>query len=124
MQLRISILPELLAVSRLAADAAVPAWVRGTFTSVTRTKDELSIICDDAAVPNDVRSERGWRALRVEGPIPFELTGVAAALIAPLAEAQISVFLMATYDTDHLLLKGEVFERAVEILRASGHEIS
>ena len=124
MQLRISILPELLAVSRLAADAAVPAWVRGTFTSVTRTKDELSIICHDAAVPNDVRSERGWRALRVEGPIPFELTGVAAALIAPLAEAQISVFLMATYDTDYLLLKGEVFERAVEILRASGHEIS
>jgi hypothetical protein len=124
MQLRISILPELLAVSRLAADAAVPAWVRGTFTSVTRTKDELSIICDDAAVPNDVRSERGWRALRVEGPIPFELTGVAAALIAPLAEAQISVFLLATYDTDYLLLKSEVFERAVEILRASGHEIS
>ena len=123
MQLRISILPERLAVSRLAADAAVPEWMRGTFTSVTRTKDELSVICDDDAVPEDVRSERGWRALRVEGPIPFEVTGVAAALIAPLAEARISVFLMATYDTDHLLLKEEVFARAVEILRSRGHEI-
>ena len=123
MQLRISILPERLAVSRLAADAAVPEWIRGTFTSVTRTKDELSVICDDDAVPEEVQSERGWRALRVEGPIPFEVTGVAAALIAPLAEARISVFLMATYDTDYLLLKEEVFARAVEILRSRGHEI-
>ena len=123
-QLRISILPGRFAVSRLAADAEVPAWMRGTFTSVTRTHDELSIICDDDAVPDDVKSERGWRGLRVEGPIPFEMTGVAAALIAPLAEARISVFLLATYDTDYLLLKEEVFERAVEILRASGHDIS
>lgn len=124
MRLRISILPDLLAVSRLASDAAVPTWIRGMFTSVTRTPDELSIICDDDAVPDDVKSERGWRALRVEGPIPFEMTGVAAALIAPLAEARISVFLMATYDTDYLLLKSDVFERAVAILRDAGHDVS
>jgi hypothetical protein len=124
MQLRISILPVRLAVARLAADDAVPAWVRGTFTSITRTHDELSIICDETAVPDDVKSERGWRVLRVEGPIPFEMTGVGAALIAPLAEARISVFLMATYDTDYLLLKEEVFARSVEILRSRGHEIN
>jgi hypothetical protein len=123
MQLRISILPDRLAVSRLDANDALPAWVRGTFTSITRTHDELSIICDDDAVPHDVRSERGWRALRVEGPIPFEMVGIAAALVAPLAEARISVFLMATYDTDYLLLKEDVFERGVEILRSAGHEI-
>jgi len=123
-QLRIAILPDRLAVCRLAADAPQPEWVRGAFTSVTRTADELSIVCNEAAVPPDVQAERGWRVVRVEGPIPFEVTGVAAALVSPLAEARISVFLLATYDTDYLLLKDEVFERAVEILRAAGHDVS
>ena len=124
MRLRISILPVRLAVCRLEPTDSTPGWLRGPFTSVTRTADELSVICDDEAVPAGVKAERGWQALKVEGPIPFEMTGVAAALIAPLAEARISVFLLATFDTDYLLLKEEVFERAVEILRGSGHDIN
>ncbi len=124
MRLRISILPSRLAVCRLAPDAGLPAWVRGAFTSVTRTADELSVVCDDDAVPSDVKAERGWRAMRVEGPIPFETTGVAAALAAPLAAAKISVFLLATFDTDYLLLKEEVFDAAAGILRAAGHDVS
>lgn len=124
MQFRISLLPGLLAICRLAPDAEVPSWARGTFTSVTRTEDELSVVCDDDAVPDDVRSERGWRALKVLGPIPFEMTGVAAALVAPLAEARISVFLLATFDTDYLLLKEAVLEPAMAVLREAGHHIS
>lgn len=121
-QLRIAVLPQRLAVCRLAPDASVPPWVRGAFTSVTRTDEELSVVCDTEAVPEGVQVERGWRVLKVEGPIPFEMTGVAAALVAPLAEARISVFLLATYDTDYLLLKEESFARALEVLRAAGHE--
>lgn len=124
MQLRLSPLPSLLAVCRLAPAAVVPPWVRGAFTSVTRTPGELSIVCDDDAVPEGVQAERRWRALAVAGPIPFETTGVAAALVAPLARAQISVFLVSTFETDTLLLKEEVFEAAVAILSAAGHEIS
>lgn len=123
-RLRISILPLRVAVARLSPDAPVPSWIRGTFTSVTRTDAELSIVCDDGAVPDDVRAERNWRVVRVEGPIPFEVTGVASALVAPLADAGISVFLTATYDTDYLLLKDESFSRAVEVLRAAGHEVA
>ena len=108
------------AVCRLDPSADLPSWPRGPFVSITRTPDELSIVCDESSVPNDVRAERAWRALRVEGPIPFEVTGVAAAITAPLAAAGISVFLIATFDTDYLLVKGEVFGRAVEVLRASG----
>lgn len=123
-RLRITILPLRLAVSRLPSDHPVPSWARGAFTSVTRTDAELSIICDDSAVPDEVQAERDWRAVRVEGPIPFEVTGVAAALAAPLAEARISVFLLATYDTDYLLVKEDSFRRAVEVLRAAGHEVA
>lgn len=123
-KLRLSILPTALAVCRLSANAAIPSWIRGAFTSVTRTADELSIVCDDDAVPGDVQAERDWRALKLEGPIPFEMTGVASALLAPLAEAQISIFLISTYDTDYLLLKASSFARAVDVLRAAGYEVA
>ena len=125
--LRIAILPQRLAVCRLAPDAPLPSWIGGTFTSVTRTDEELSIICDEDAVPGAIiagmQAERGWRAMRVIGPIPFEVTGVAAALVSPLAAAGISVFLLATFDTDYLLLKEAVFARALDILRSAGHDM-
>ncbi len=121
--MRLSILPDALAVARLSPDAGVPDWARGAFTSISRTADELSIVCDDNAVPEEVRAERGWRAVKLEGPIPFEMTGVAAALLAPLAKAKISIFLISTFDTDYLLLKGADFERAIDVLRDAGYEI-
>jgi len=122
--LRIAVLPNILAVCRLEPEAGVPSWVSGSFTTVSRTDEELSIVCDAVAVPDGVRAERGWRVLRVRGPIPFDVTGVAAALVAPLAQARISVFPIATFDTDYLLLEEESFERAIEVLRAAGHEIA
>lgn len=123
-QLRIAVLADRLAVCRLPPDAPVPPWVRGAFTSVTRTSEELSIVCDVRAVPEEVQAERAWRLLKVEGPIPFEMTGVAAALVTPLAEARISVFILATYDTDYLLVKEESFQDAVEVLRGAGHDVT
>ena len=111
------------AVCRLDPAADIPTWPQGSFVSITRTPDELSIVCDESSVPADIRAERSWRALRVEGPIPFEVTGVAAAITAPLAAAGISVFLIATFDTDYLLVKSEVYGRAVEVLRESGIEV-
>jgi uncharacterized protein len=122
--MRLSVLRAPVAVCRLPADAPIPAWARGAFTSITRTADELSIVCDDDAVPHDVQAERGWRALKLEGPIPFEMTGVASALLAPLARAEISIFLISTYDTDYLLLRSETFERAVEVLGGAGYEVA
>lgn len=124
MNLRIRILPHQLAVCRLAPETPLPSWVRGAFTSVTRTRHELSIVCDDDAVPPGINAERNWRAFMVEGPIPFEMTGVAASLIAPLAEARISVFVIATFDTDYVLVKSPKFEQASEIFRAAGHEVT
>jgi len=121
--MRLTVLPDPVAVCRLAPDAPEPLWARGAFTSVTRTRNELSIVCDDRGVPEGVQAERDWRVLKLEGPIPFEMTGVAAALLAPLAAAQISVFLISTYDTDYLLLKSAVFERAAGVLRGAGYDV-
>jgi hypothetical protein len=123
--MELDLLPGDFAICRLEPGDAVPAWAwTGALASVTRTGAELSIVCDAAAVPADVvRAERGWRALSVRGPLPFELTGVAAALTGPLAEAGISVFLVASYDTDHVLVRAEAVKRAIAALAAAGHAV-
>ena len=113
-----------LAVCRLGPDAPVPPWPRGAFVSITRTPDELSIVCDEGAVPDGVQAERGWRALKLEGPIPFEVTGVAASLAGALAAAGISLFLIATYDTDWVLVKEATLERAVAALTRAGYDLT
>jgi hypothetical protein len=113
-----------LAVCRLAADAIVPAWPRGTFVSITRTPQELSIVCDEEVVPADVQAERGWRALQLEGPIPFETTGVAAGLANALSAKKISLFLVSTYDTDWVLVKEASLDAAMAALREAGYELA
>jgi hypothetical protein len=121
--LRLTILPEPLAVCRLAAHDEWPAWlpVHG-LVSLTRTSDELSIVCAKGAIPAGVRCEPGWRALAVAGPLDFGLTGVLASIATPLAEAGISIFAISTFDTDYVLVKHERLEDAVEALRRAGHD--
>lgn len=125
MKLRFRLLDGSYAVARLDATAPIPPWsARGEFTSVTRTNDELSIVCDEASVPDDVRAERGWRALQLEGPIPFEMTGVAARFTGVLAARAISVFVISTFDTDYLLVKEPSLDAAVAALRDDGCEVT
>lgn len=124
MKLNIRLLPDLLAVARLASQEAMPGWARGRFLSVTWTGDELSVICNDDAVPADVQAERGWRGMKVEGPIPFDAVGIAASMVGPLAAAHISVFFIATYDTDYLMVKQDRLADAIDALRRAGHDVS
>lgn len=112
------------AVARLGPDEDIPAWASGQLISITKTHDELSIVCDEASVPADVRAERGYRCLGVMGPIPFDAIGVAASLCEPLARASISVLLISTFDTDYLLIKEPSFASACAALASAGHEIS
>jgi len=104
-RLTLSILLGLFAVCRLPAAAPLPSWASaGPFVSITRTRDELSVVCRQSDVPADGETEGGWRCLKVEGPFPLEGTiGVLAALATPLADAGIGVLAIGTYDTDYLL---------------------
>lgn len=124
MTLRLRVVPGTLAVCRLDAREALPAWAAGPFLSVTRTSDELSVVCQEAAVPEGVRFERGWRALQVEGPLDLALTGVLASLAAPLAGAGVSVFAISTFETDWLLVRGPQLAAACDALRAAGHTVA
>jgi uncharacterized protein len=125
MNLRFSRIPGQFAICRLAADAEVPTWgTSGGFFSVSRTADELSIVCAADAVPHEVKSEAGWACLKLEGPFPFTVTGVLSAFLVPLAEARISIFAISTFDTDYVLVKEEAVEAAIVGLQAAGHQLS
>jgi uncharacterized protein len=122
--MRLSVLSPTFAICRLAPNTPVPDWaLRGSFSTVTRNEDELSIVCESALVPSGVQAELPWRALKLHGPIPFVVTGTIASLTKPLADAAISVSAIATYDTDYLLVKSDTLTRAIEALRAAGFEV-
>ena len=114
-----------LAVCRIDSGSEVPAWVDRArdFVSVTRTADELSIVCAMHAVPPGVPMEGPWRAIRVHGPLVMTLIGVVASLANPLAAAGISIFAISTFDTDYVLVHEPDFDRAIAALIAAGHTV-
>ncbi|HYN42010.1 MAG TPA: ACT domain-containing protein [Thermoanaerobaculia bacterium] len=121
--LRYAVLPGSFAVLRLGPDADVPAdLLVPPFHSVTRTPAELSVVCPESVVPAGSRAETGWALLALAGPFPFEMVGVLASVLGPLATAGVSVFALSTFDTDYVLVKRERLADAINALTAAGHE--
>ena len=120
--LSLTILPERLAICRLPLDAAIPECPpQARFWSVTRTTEELSIVLPEESVSPGWQAETGWRGLKVQGPLDFDLTGILASLVEPLAGAGVSIFAISTYDTDYILVREKDLEKAKRVLMASGH---
>jgi uncharacterized protein len=117
-------LPGPYAIVRLAPDSAVPAWAtRGEFTSVTRTADELSIVCLTENLPVDITSPHRWISLKLEGPFPFSQSGVLLSFIEPLSTNDIPIFAISTYDTDYVLIQEEFAGMTLDILKRAGHQL-
>ena len=119
----LTLIPEMLAVCRMPPDAPLPNWPDGNFISVTRTTEELSVVVPEAAAPDGVPHHRGFRALKITGPLDFGEIGVLATLSNTLAVAGLSIFVISTYDTDYILVKQENLSRAIAALRKAGHEV-
>jgi uncharacterized protein len=123
-RLTITMHPSLYAICRLQPAEAIPGWAAGTeFLSVTRTQKELSIVCEEKRVPPEIHAERNRRLLQIEGTLAFTLTGVLASVASPLADAEISIFAISTYDTDYILVANEDVERASKVLEEAGHKV-
>jgi len=120
--LRFRALNAIYGVVHLTSDAPVPAWAtKGAFTSITRTPDELSIVCPTENLPTEVHSSHRWRCLKLEGPFPFTQTGVLLSFIEPLSGNNVPIFAVSTYDTDYVLIPEEFAERAIAVLKEAGH---
>lgn len=125
-RLQLELLPDTLAICRLPADAPVPAWASSPapFLTVSRSADELSITALQSLVPDGLRCERDYQALRVKGTLPPNLVGILLSIAEPLANAGLSIFAISTYDTDYVLLKARDVPAGLAALRQAGHQIS
>jgi hypothetical protein len=120
----LAVLDDLFSICRLGPAAPIPDWAHaGALVSITRTGDELSIVCPQSLVPQGIRAEQDFRALKIEGPLDFSLTGLLANLSGALAAANISLFALSTFDTDYILVRDRDALRAVQALEGAGHQI-
>jgi hypothetical protein len=123
-QLEIDLLSEHFAVVRLGPESGIPEWATSSsLFSVTRTPDELSITCPEAVLPASVAGTRGFRCLRVRGPLAFSEVGILESLARPLARAGVGILALSTCDTDYLLVAHDSIESAVSALTMSGHVV-
>jgi len=106
------------AITRFPEDADIPPWALDShdLMTVTRTRDALSILAPEREVPFNVKSERGFVALRILERLDFNLFGIVAKLTRALADAQISILAVSTYDTDIILFRKEHRAKAIEAL--------
>lgn len=124
MKLSLLVLDPMFAICSLKRDAPLPEWATSSdFYSITRTYDELSIVCPQEQVPAGVDINKNWRCLKVQGPLGFSITGILASISMPLSTEGVSVFVFSSYDTDHIMVKQYELEKAVEVLQKAGHTI-
>jgi hypothetical protein len=120
----LTLLPDAMAISRLDPGAPLPTWaVSAPWWSITRTAEELSIVCAEVQVPAGIAASRGWRALKFDGPLPLDQTGILASVTSPLAAARVSVFALATFSTDFVLIPAAQQPAAISALERAGHVV-
>jgi hypothetical protein len=118
----VTVLSQRAAVCQLDPNEDIPPWLQDDkISAMVRTPDEFSVVCDESNVPDYVKAEKGWRILKVQGPLEFSQVGVLAALIVPLAQAGVSIFAISTYNTDYILVKEKFLAPAIDSLRNAGH---
>lgn len=125
MMIELVVLPDRLGLCRLPSECAIPDWaLQGTFFSVTKTKEEMSILCPEDNIPPAVSCHKGWRAIRVAGKLEFSQIGILSSLAEPLALARISILALSTFDTDYLFVVEENLPLAMDVLQRAGHSFA
>lgn len=121
--LQFEVLSDTLGICKLNSNQNIPEWAyQGDFVSVTRTPEELSIVCSESAIPKDAVCERGWRALKIAGILDFSLVGILSIVSSTLATAGVSIFAISTYNTDYILVRAQDLEVALQSLSKEGFE--
>lgn len=122
--LTMKLLKEKYGVCRLNKTELIPEWAKNSdFFSITKTSDELSIVCFEDNIPNDIKCEKDWRVLKIEGTLDFSLIGILASISTILAQKGISIFAISTYDTDYILVKNKDIDNAIDSLVKERYEV-
>lgn len=123
-KLRLSLMKEYFGVARFTPSQLIPEWAyQSEFYSITKTSEELSIVCSLNHIPQDVTCERDWRILKIEGPLDFSMIGILSSISGILAKQKVSIFAISTYDTDYILVKDKDIEVSIQALVEENYEI-
>lgn len=111
-------------VCRFDKNDEIPKWIfNEEFFSITKTEDELSIVCLQDNIKENIKCEKGWKVLKIEGPLDFSLIGILSRISTLMANNDISIFAISTYDTDYILIKEESINKAIKVLEDSNYNI-
>ena len=106
--MQLKVIPGSYSIVKLSPAMEIPPKVyHSKFLSITRTDEELSIVCESHLTPKSGNFETDFELIKVQGPLDFSLTGILASLASPLADAKISIFSVSTFDTDYLLVRSK-----------------
>ena len=116
-------LPYNLTVCKLRDISAIN--LSAEFFFIGKTDEELSLVCRTEDTPaNTTERDDGWRGFRIEGVLDFSLIGILSKISTILAENQIGIFAVSTYNTDYILVKAENFDLAMDVLSSEGYEVT
>jgi uncharacterized protein len=125
MKPELTVLKGTYAICRLEADSDIQDWITDSeFISLTKTRDELSLVCrQDISVPHAIEISQDWRIIKLNGPLDFSLTGIIAGISGILAESNVPVFTISTWETDYFMVKESDLRKAIDSLKSNGYNI-
>jgi hypothetical protein len=120
-QLPFIVVDGVFSLCRLAPGDAIPSWaLSSNFYTISKTSDELSVVCESLYVPAEVKQDGNWRLLKIASVLNLSLTGITAKFSTALANADINLCVIATYETDYILVKQEKLQPAITALQHAG----
>ena len=122
-KLVLSVLSETFSVHKLSPDASIPEEIlKSNYYSVSKTENELSLVCSEVIEVQNLQSSKGWKCIKVKGPLDFNLTGILAGISDILAQTNISIFAISTFDTDYILVRKHDLTSATTTLKQAGYK--
>ena len=119
----LSVLSETFTIHKLSPDVSIPEEIlKSNYYSITKTENELSVACSEFIEVQSLQSSKGWKCIKVKGPLDFNLTGILAGISDILAQANISIFAISTFDTDYLLVRSQDLPSARKKLKKAGYK--
>ena len=119
----LSVLSETFTIHKFSPDLSIPEEIlKSNYYSVTKTDNELSVVCSELIEVKSLQSSKGWKCIKVKGPLDFNLTGIFAGISDILAQANISIFVISTFDTDYILVRTQDLPSATTKLRQAGYK--
>jgi len=118
----LSVLSETFTIHKLSSDVSIPEEIlKCNYYSVSKTENEVSLVCSEVIEVQSLQSSKDWKCIKVKGPLDFDLTGILAGISDILAQANISIFAISTFDTDYIFVKKHDLSSATTKLRQTGY---